>query len=94
METNELKALCRLVREDIVTMTNAAGSGHPGGSLSATEIMVALYFGGIMHVDPKQPEGEGRGSQDLPARPGRRETPPLRQGAGRAHRTRPARGWK
>ena len=60
METNELKDLCRLVREDIVTMTNAAGSGHPGGSLSATEIMVALYFGGIMHVDPKQPDWEAR----------------------------------
>ena len=60
METNELKDLCRLVREDIVTMTNAAGSGHPGGSLSATEIMVALYFGGIMHVDPQQPDWEAR----------------------------------
>ena len=60
MEIQELKDLCRLVREDIVTMTHKAGSGHPGGSLSATEIMVGLYFGGIMNVDPKQPNWEER----------------------------------
>ena len=60
MEIQELKDLCRLVREDIVTMTHKAGSGHPGGSLSATEIMVGLYFGGIMNVDPKQPDWEER----------------------------------
>lgn len=60
MEIKKLKELCRLVREDIVTMTHTAGSGHPGGSLSATEIMVGLYFGGILNIDPKQPEWEER----------------------------------
>lgn len=60
MNTAELKDMCRVVRSDIVTMVHKAGSGHPGGSLSATEIMVGLYFGGIIKVDPKDPKWEGR----------------------------------
>lgn len=52
--------MCKSVREDIVTMTHDAGSGHPGGSLSAVEIMTALYFGGIMQVDPENPDWEDR----------------------------------
>jgi len=40
----QLKTICKDVRADIVRMTAAAGSGHPGGSLSAVEAMVALYF--------------------------------------------------
>jgi len=35
-------------------MINKAGSGHPGGSLSSTEILVALYFE-IMNIDPQDP---------------------------------------
>ena len=35
MTTQELQAVCRQVRRDIVEMTAAAASGHPGGSLSA-----------------------------------------------------------
>ena len=60
MEVKQLKDMCRTVREDILTMIHKAGSGHPGGSLSSTEIMVALYFGGIMRVDPKNPDWEDR----------------------------------
>ena len=41
---DELKSTARQVRRDIVTMTAEAKSGHPGGSLSATEILTALYF--------------------------------------------------
>lgn len=54
----ELQAICKDVRADIVKMTAAAGSGHPGGSLSATEAMVALYFGVMKHKpeDVKWPE--------------------------------------
>ena len=38
--THDLPALCRQIRRDILSMTHAAGSGHPGGSLSAVEILV------------------------------------------------------
>lgn len=41
---NELEILCRQVRRDIIRMTWRAASGHPGGSLGCTELLVALYF--------------------------------------------------
>lgn len=41
---DELKAVAREVRKDIVTMITKAASGHPGGSLSAVEIITFLYF--------------------------------------------------
>ncbi len=40
----KLKKISLQVRKDILEMTTEAGSGHPGGSLSATDLMVALYF--------------------------------------------------
>jgi len=46
-------------RKWIVKMTHAAGSGHPGGSLSATDILTALYFH-IMNHDPAKPEWPDR----------------------------------
>lgn len=49
----------RAVRRDIVTMVHRANSGHVGGSLSATEILVALYSG-IMRHDPRNPRWAGR----------------------------------
>lgn len=53
-----LKAICRDVRADIVKMTAAAGSGHPGGSLSSVELLTALYFNVLNHrpEDPHWPE--------------------------------------
>ncbi len=60
MTLDELLTMCKSVRTDILTMINIAGSGHPGGSLSATEIMTALYFGDVMRVDPQNPEWEDR----------------------------------
>lgn len=60
MEIQQLQEQCRTVRKDILTMIHAAGSGHPGGSLSAVEIMVALYFGGIMRFDAKNPHWSER----------------------------------
>lgn len=39
-----LEEICKITRNDILTMTTEAGSGHPGGSLSCVEILVALYF--------------------------------------------------
>lgn len=47
------------MRRDIVKMTAAANSGHPGGSLSAVEIFVALYFGVARH-DPQRPDWPDR----------------------------------
>lgn len=44
------------MRRDIVEMIAEAGSGHPGGSLSAADIVATLYFGGIMRHDPTNPE--------------------------------------
>ncbi|MGI6357449.1 MAG: transketolase [Bacillota bacterium] len=55
----QLQQTCVEVRRDIVRMTHAAGSGHPGGSLSAVELMVGLYFDRLRH-DPKHPEWADR----------------------------------
>jgi len=51
----ELEAIARKVRRHTVRMIYEAGSGHPGGSLSGTDIMVALYFH-VMRHDPKKPD--------------------------------------
>ena len=59
MEINELQKICKTVRRDIITSVTAAKSGHPGGSLSAVEILVALYFQ-EMKVDPGKPHWEAR----------------------------------
>ena len=55
-DTAELETVARRIREQIVRMTHAAQSGHPGGSLSAVEILTALYFGGVMRHDPADPD--------------------------------------
>ena len=39
-----LKDIARNIRKDIVSMIHMSKSGHPGGSLSAVEILTALYF--------------------------------------------------
>ena len=55
----ELNEIARKVRVDALTGIHAAKSGHPGGSLSVTDILVALYFN-VMNVDPENPKMEGR----------------------------------
>ncbi|MDU2196797.1 MAG: transketolase [Peptostreptococcaceae bacterium] len=47
------------IRKDIVSMIHGAKSGHPGGSLSAVEILTALYFD-EMNIDPTNPKMEDR----------------------------------
>lgn len=47
------------VRKLIIEMLSRAGSGHPGGSLSAVEILVCLYFE-VMRHNPKEPRGPER----------------------------------
>src|SRR5207248_2300124 len=49
-------AIARNVRKNIITSTTTAASGHPTSSLSGVEVAVALYFGGFMHHDPKNPK--------------------------------------
>lgn len=48
------------VRKHIIEMLAAAKSGHPGGSLSATDILSTLYFGGALEYDPKDPKNPAR----------------------------------
>ena len=55
----ELQVIAKRVRREIVEMIGAAGSGHPGGSLSAVEIVVELYFN-AMRIDPKNPKWSQR----------------------------------
>lgn len=52
----DLQARAKTIRKHIITSTTTAGSGHPTSSLSATEVAVALYFGGLMRHDPKNPK--------------------------------------
>src|SRR5438874_4608849 len=52
---DDLKAIAKKIRKDIITSTTAAPSGHPTSSLSGVEIAVALYFGGFLLYDPKNP---------------------------------------
>ena len=55
----ELKSLAKIVRKDIISMLTESRSGHPGGSLSAADILTTLYFG-EMNIDPKNPKDENR----------------------------------
>lgn len=55
----ELKAKATEIRRDAITAIHAAKSGHPGGSLSATELLVALYYHQMQNIsaaDPKNME--------------------------------------
>jgi transketolase len=56
---NELKAIAKKIRRDIIRMIGTAGSGHPGGSLSAVEILTALYFQ-VLRNNPADPLWEDR----------------------------------
>lgn len=55
----ELKEIAKDLRKKIVTMLYEAGSGHPGGSLSAADFVTACYFY-EMNVDPKNPKWADR----------------------------------
>ena len=47
------------LRRDIVKMIYLSKSGHPGGSMSELEILIALYYE-VMNIDPKNPDKEDR----------------------------------
>ena len=55
----ELRAKARLTRRRIIEMITAAKSGHPGGSLSAVEILVTLFYD-VMKHDPANPKWPDR----------------------------------
>lgn len=59
LKTTEMQNVANQIRQDIVVMVNAAGSGHPGGSLSAADLMTALYFN-EMNINPEIPDMEDR----------------------------------
>jgi transketolase len=55
MDTQKLERLAKLIRYYIITSTTKAGSGHPTTSLSAVELMTALFFGGFYRYDLDNP---------------------------------------
>ena len=59
MDFKQYEEIAARVRVDIVKAVHKAGSGHPGGSLSAADIVTALYFK-EMNIDPENPHMEGR----------------------------------
>lgn len=59
LSVNELDEVARGLRRHIVSFITAAGSGHPGGSLSAVEIVASLYYK-VMRHDPSNPQWPDR----------------------------------
>jgi transketolase len=59
-DPNELALIARQIRLDSLKMTYTAGSGHPGGSMSEAELLAALYYGGELRIDPKNPKDPKR----------------------------------
>jgi len=60
MTINELERIASQVRRDIIRMVHGCQSGHPGGSLGATDIVTALYFN-QMQIDPAHFRMDGNG---------------------------------
>ena len=56
----EIQERATNMRVNIIKMLHEAGSGHPGGSLSAADIVATLYFGGVMNVNPEDPADPSR----------------------------------
>jgi len=60
LSVKEMEAIAKRTRRHIITMIGRAGSGHPGGSLSAVEIVTALYFRVLKH----RPQDPGWADRD------------------------------
>ncbi|MEJ2091649.1 MAG: transketolase [Syntrophobacterales bacterium] len=54
-DVDQLKKIAKMMRYHILAATTQAGSGHPTSSLSATELMTGLFFGGFFRYDPDNP---------------------------------------
>ncbi|MBF8983380.1 transketolase [Lutibacter sp. B2] len=59
VDYNQLRNTSSKIRQGIIKAVHAAASGHPGGSLSAADILTVLYFH-KMKIDPKNPKMEDR----------------------------------
>jgi transketolase len=59
MSVEELEQMAVTIRCDIIDMICTAAAGHPGGSLSAADVVTALYFR-VMRIDPKNPDWPDR----------------------------------
>ena len=59
MDLKKYEKIASKIRTDVINEVHSAGSGHPGGSLSAADIVTALYFR-EMNIDPKKPDMKGR----------------------------------
>lgn len=59
LSIKKMEEIAKRLRRHIITMTGKAGSGHPGGSLSAVEIVTALYFRLLRHK-PSDPQWSDR----------------------------------
>lgn len=59
MDTLFLETKAKELRREVIKMITAAGSGHPGGSLSAADILTVLYFD-KMNIKPDEPKWDGR----------------------------------
>ncbi|MBP3463184.1 MAG: transketolase [Clostridia bacterium] len=58
-DIESLKGISKEIRKSIIEEVYSAQSGHPGGALSATEILTVLYFN-QMNIDPERPDDENR----------------------------------
>jgi len=59
LSTAELKEMAKKLRRQVITMIATAASGHPGGSLSAADIVTALYFK-VLRYNPQNPAWQDR----------------------------------
>lgn len=59
LSIEELEVKAKEIRRSIIRMLAKAGSGHPGGSLSATDLITALYFD-VLRFNPSQPQWPDR----------------------------------
>ena len=76
LNIDELKEKARTLRQHIIRMTTQAGSGHPSSSLSAVEVVTALFFGGFMRYDPVRPDWPERPDSKAELDGNNRDEPP------------------
>ena len=60
LDGDALSEKARWVRATVLEMIVGANKGHIGGSLSSTDILISLYQGGVLNVDPRNPKLEER----------------------------------
>lgn len=60
LSIEQLKTTAKSIRRNIIKITTEAGSGHPSSSLSAVEVVTALYFGGFLRHNKDNPRDPKR----------------------------------